>query len=117
MVPSNTMPRTIAAIFMTLLVAWNTAEFAFQPVRRPVGDEIRVFVATALVMALIPFVRSSSRWSGWAALVIGVIWCIFGTAGLFLAGANEGFGKVGPAVAAVLMLVATISAVRIVRER
>jgi hypothetical protein len=109
--------RTIAAVFMTLLVAWNMAEFAFQPVRRPFDDEVRVFVATAAVLPFIPFLRSNVRWAVWGAFVVGLLWCAFAIAGLWLAAGDQGFGKAGPAVAAVLMAVATYFAFNATRER
>jgi predicted membrane protein len=52
----------IAAIFMTLLVAWDTAEFALQPVRRPPQTEILVLLTTCAVLAFIPFIRLRARW-------------------------------------------------------
>ena len=60
----NTLPdssdraRTIAAILMTLLVAWDTAEFALQPVRRPPQTEILVLPTTCRCL---PSSRSFAR--------------------------------------------------------
>lgn len=88
-------PQNVSAVFMVLLVSWNMAEFAFQTIRRPFGDEVRVFIATAIVLLMIPFVRTPASWAAKAALGIGLAWCVFGTIGIYFAGANEGFGKAG----------------------
>ena len=42
---SSHRARSIAAIFMTMLLASNTAEFALQSVRRPPLTEILVLIA------------------------------------------------------------------------
>jgi len=70
--------RTIAAIFMTLLVAWDTAEFALQPVRRPPQTEILVLLTTCAVLAFIPFIRSRVRWAAWGAFFASLAQCLFG---------------------------------------
>jgi hypothetical protein len=57
---SSDRALAIAAIFMTMLVAWDTAEFALQPVRRPPQTEILVLLTTCAVLAFIPFIRSGA---------------------------------------------------------
>jgi hypothetical protein len=109
-------PRTIAAIFMTLLVAWNTAEFALQPVRRPVQSEILILIFTLGVLAFIPFIRANTRWSAIGGLVgTGAHW-LFAILGLWVASASEGFGKAGPAVAAVLLTVSVYGIFQALRQ-
>jgi hypothetical protein len=110
-------PRDLAALFMLLLVAWNTAEFALQPVRRPASDEILILIFTFGVLIFLPYVRAGSRRVLLGALIgTGAHW-LFAVAGLYLAAANEGFGKYGPAVAAVLLTVAVWAVWRARQER
>ena len=111
-----TRPREIAALFMMLLVAWNTAEFALQPVRRSPIDEILILAFTLGVLAFVPYVRSATRWSKIGAFVAVLAHWLFAVAGIYLAGADEGFGKAGPTVAAILLTVALYATFRSLRE-
>jgi hypothetical protein len=88
-----------------MLLAWNTAEFALQSVRRPPQTEILVLIATCAVLVFIPFIRSRARWAAWGAFFAGLGQCVFGIIGIWGSPAGEGFGKVGPGVAAALTAV------------
>ncbi|MDO8664425.1 MAG: hypothetical protein Q7K44_02660 [Candidatus Liptonbacteria bacterium] len=108
--------RTLAVVFMVLLIAWDTAEFAFQPARRPVGTEIAIFIVFLLVLIFIPLMAVPKRWSS-----IGAFWAvlpqfIFGAFGAFVSPINQGFGKIGPGVAALLTLLSAYYAFHAYRE-
>jgi predicted membrane protein len=107
----------IAAIFMTLLVAWDTAEFALQPVRRPPQTEILVLLTTCAVLAFIPFIRLRARWAVWGAFFASLGQCLFGILGVWGSPANEGFGKTGPGIAALLTAVAVYYSAQVLRGR
>jgi hypothetical protein len=78
---SSDRRRAIAAIFMTMLVAWNTTEFALQPMRRPPQTEILVLLSTCAVLIFIPLIRSRARWADWGAFVANLGQCLFGLLG------------------------------------
>lgn len=105
-------PRELAALFMLLVIAWNTAEFALQPVRRPPSDEILVLCLTLGILIFLPYVRSGGRWAVLGALAAVAIHWVLAIAGLWIAGANDGFGKYRPAVALLLLTIALNGAFR-----
>jgi Na+/phosphate symporter len=109
-------PREIAAFFMMLLVAWNTAEFALQPVRRSPTDELLILIFTVAVVVFLPYVRAPMRWSAIGAFVAVLAHWLFAIAGIYLASASEGFGKAGPIVAALLLTVALYGTSKAMRE-
>jgi hypothetical protein len=109
--------RTVAAIFMTMLVAWNTAEFALQPERRPPQTEILVLIATCAVLVVIPFIHSRTRWAAWTAFIVSLGQCLFGLLGVWGSPLDQGFGKVGPGVAAVLTAVVVYYSARLLWRR
>jgi predicted membrane protein len=114
---SSDRALAIAAIFMTMLVAWDTAEFALQPVRRPPQTEILVLLTTCAVLAFIPFIRSGARWAAWGAFFASLAQCLFGILGVWGSPANEGFGKMGPGIAALLTAVAVYYSAQVLWRR
>jgi hypothetical protein len=102
---------------MAILVAWNAAEFALQPVRRPPQTEVLVLLATCAVLAFIPFIRSRTRWAAWGAFVATLGQCLFGILGVWGSPAHEGFGKVGPGIAALLTAVAVYYSAQLLWRR
>jgi predicted membrane protein len=114
---SSDRARAIAALLMTMLVAWNTAEFALQPMRRPPQTEVFVLIATCAVLVFIPFIRSGARGAAWGALAANLGQCLFGILGIWGSPANEGFGKTRPAVAALLTAVGVHYSAQALRKR
>jgi hypothetical protein len=114
---SSDRRRAIAAIFMTMLVAWNTTEFALQPMRRPPQTEILVLLSTCAVLIFIPLIRSRARWADWGAFIANLGQCLFGLLGVWGSPADEGFGKVGPGIAALLTAVVVYYSAQVLRRR
>ena len=103
---------------MLLLVAWNTTEFALQPVKRPLADETGILVCTlAILVLMFASLVSAARWPVVAALVASALHLAFGVFGVFDSPTDQGFGKVGPGVAALILAFAVWFSARALKER
>ena len=67
------------------------------------------------MLAFIPFIRSRARWAVWGALFASLGQCLFGILGVWGSPANEGFGKMGPGIAALLTAIAVYCSAQVLR--
>src|SRR5262249_39641031 len=110
-------PHDIATVFMTLLVVWDLAGGAFETTHRPLPVEGTIFAFGAIIAALVPLMRSHYRWVPLAATIVCGLHFAFAAFAVFAAPADEGFGRPGPAIAAVLLAGATVFALKASRGR
>jgi hypothetical protein len=109
-------PAVKLALFMLLLVIWNLTEFALQANKRPIFNETLILAATLSILVPLPFVQMRARWAIVTALIGGIAHFIFGIIGVIESPFNEGFGKVGPGVAAILLIFVVLQALRELRS-
>ena len=99
--------RSHAALFMLLLIIWNTAEFALQPVKRPLPVEAGILFFTVAILIFMYNIRSNLRWPVIGAFVACFLHFLFGVFGSYDSPTDQGFGKIGPGLAALLLAFAT----------
>ncbi len=101
---------------MLLLVVWNLTEFALQPVKRPLFNEGLILAATLGILVFLPWVRDERyRWPVIGALIGGALHFAFGVLGVLESPMDQGFGKVGPGVAALILGFVVVAASRVLR--
>lgn len=94
---------------MLALVVWNTTEFVLQPNKRPIENEAGILVLTIAILLTSFFgIAGKKKWPFKLGLVMCTIHLAFAVFGIVVSPANEGFGKVGPGVASVLLLLSII---------
>lgn len=100
---------THPSIAMLALVIWNTAEFAMQPNKRPIDTEAGILVLTIGILLTAFFgIALAEKWPFKLGLLLCTIHLAFAVFGIMVSPPNEGFGKVGPGVSSVLLLISII---------
>ena len=98
-------PRLYLTVAMLSLVVWNLAEFALQSVKRPLFNESLILAATLGVLLFLPWIFNGKHKAPvYGALIGGGIHLAFGILGVFASPIEQGFGKYGPGVAAILLV-------------
>ena len=91
------------------LISWDVIEFALQTHKRPIETEAVIcLLVLGFIYLLIPIYKNGKK-PIYIAIIISFLHLAFAIAGTIISPPDQGFGKIGPGVAVVILLVILIS--------